>query len=128
MGAYNAGVGRENGARYDEGKLYLRKGADKTNSHELAHRMEEVVPGLRSLVREYLESRTTGETPVPLGKGYRPSEMTTKDAFWSEYCGKVYPVHTEIISMGVRGIFFESEKVWKDEDYVHFILGVLAGK
>lgn len=65
-------------------------------------------------------------------KGTR--EMGYKDEFVEHYSGKIYDgdlgmTHHEILTMGVESIFHEhnARVTDKDENYRHFIVGMLVG-
>lgn len=104
-----------------------------TASHELGHRMEQVIPGINDLCQEFLRRRTAGETPVrlkdlfPLSR-YRPDETTRKDRFVDPYMGKDYgDSATEILSMGLESVYNGTYNLWDDDpECADFILGVLA--
>lgn len=104
-----------------------------TASHELGHRMEQVIPGINDLCQEFLRRRTAGETPVrlkdlfPLSR-YRPHETTRKDRFVDPYMGKDYgDSATEILSMGLESVYNWTYNLWDDDpECADFILGVLA--
>ena len=58
---------------------------------------------------------------------YDPSEVVRIDRFKSAYMGKDYADgETEIITMGLEGIFYNSCDNWEDEEYTDFMLGLLA--
>lgn len=99
----------------------------QTMLHELGHWVEQsnrdpdVPSQLLELDRQYLERRTTAadgtrEDPVPLqklrpGHGYGRSEESRPDEFTDPYIGKTYgpagaPRSTEILTMGLEGVFF----------------------
>jgi SPP1 gp7 family putative phage head morphogenesis protein len=120
-----------NAGRIEVGLDNVRRPA--AASHELGHRMEQVVPGLNDLCQEFLRRRTAGETPVrlkdlfPLSR-YRPHETTRKDRFVHPYMGKDYgDSATEILSMGLESMYNETYNLWDyDPECADFILGVLA--
>lgn len=107
--------------------------ARSTALHELGHRMERVVPGLREAEAKFYASRTEGEPLRWLGDfypgcGYSKREVARKDDFTDAYMGKDYGGNAyELFSMGVEGTFFGKYRLWQDDpEYVDFILGVLA--
>ena len=96
--------------------------------HEVGHRFEDVVPGIRELEREFYARRTAGEPLAWMGQGYRKDELTRRDSFINPYIGKDYGGQFyEIMSMGIEGIFAQSYKMGQDPEFRNFILGVLAG-
>jgi SPP1 gp7 family putative phage head morphogenesis protein len=105
-----------------------------TVSHELAHRMEEVVPSIRDLEKQFYERRTKGEAPRTLRSltgisGYRPQEIARKDKFLDPYMGRDYNgIAYEILSMGIESLVGGKYNIVKDDpDYASFIIGLLAG-
>jgi SPP1 gp7 family putative phage head morphogenesis protein len=102
-------------------------------AHELAHRMEHVIPGIVDMEKEFYERRTAGEKLVLLkdifpDKYYEPDEKTRIDNFNHPYMGKDYGgTAYEIFSMGVEKIFFNRYNTKGDADYDSFIIGLLAG-
>ena len=110
--------------------------ADSTARHEFVHRSEYMVKGLSDVEREFLESRTSGESLSRIYKG--KDEMGYKDHFVHHYMGKIYrdKDNYEIMSTGVEGLFCGrfggfiglSNDGIQDEDMRNFVLGVLASK
>lgn len=114
-----------------------------THGHELGHAVEDIVPGVHAVLQEFLEMRTVGDTPMKLsdlfpGWGYRDEEQTRPDDFIHPYMGKRYPDATELLSMGIEFLFDplltknaqgvqKGGMLFKDRDYFHLILGILAG-
>lgn len=102
-------------------------GTVNTAVHELAHRMEYTVPGVRQLEKQFYDRRTAGETLKGLGRGYSKSEMTREDQFFNRYAGKSYNERAyEILSMGYEHL--RSYEGWNkiDPDYRAFVLGTIA--
>ncbi len=107
-----------------------------TALHELVHGVE-YKSGTRigKLENEFL-SRRAAETGGKLGKatkiGGSGDEIGIRDKLPEHYCGRVYggrtgQVHTEILSMGVEGLFHGKNGIIADKDYTQFVLGMLAG-
>ena len=109
--------------------------------HELSHRFEDVVPGIRLAVNPFLERRTTdpetGErNPLfNLYPGSREKEMSRKGGFVCDYIGKEYEgtTHTEVLSVGMESLFTGSNggligmsKDKPDLEHRDLVLGVLA--
>lgn len=103
--------------------------------HELGHRFEFVVPGIRDAEREFYERRTRGEEPVQLrvltgNKRYDADEVSKKDDFVDPYIGKYYGESGfngfEVVSMGFQYAFNSPENLMKDKDYARLIFGLLA--
>lgn len=95
--------------------------------HELGHRFEQVVPGIREAEREFYAKRTEGESLQWLGPGYARTERTRRDKFLSPYMGKDYGGQAfELVSMGFQYAYTDYEKLSQDEDMRDWILGILA--
>ncbi len=100
--------------------------------HEFGHRMEELRTTIGKLGVAYRESRTKGEKVVSLRKltgiNYSLKEKSKPDKFTHPYMGKLYTRDhvSEIISMGLEGLLLGTSDFWTDEDYIRFMLGVLA--
>lgn len=99
-----------------------------TGIHELAHRFERCVPGLRKAEQEFYARRTSGEPLKWLGRGYRPNEMTRKDNFINKYMGKDYGgTAYELASMGFEYAYTQYGKLKQDKDMLDWVLGLLFG-
>ena len=95
--------------------------------HELGHRFEQVVPGIREAEREFYAKRTEGESLQWLGPGYARTERTRRDKFLSPYMGKDYGGHAfELVSMGFEYAYTDYERLNQDEDMRDWILGILS--
>ena len=98
--------------------------------HEMGHRMEDMVPGIKKLEQEFYARRTAGEQLEWLGPGYKMSEATRKDKFLSSYMGKDYgnkeDSFYELLSMGLESAYKGSYDLAKDEDFADFIYGLIA--
>ena len=99
--------------------------------HEMGHRMEDMVPGIKKLEHEFYRRRTAGERLEWLGRGYKASETARKDKFLSAYMGKEYTggketSFYELLSMGLESVYRGSYDLTQDEDFADFIYGILA--
>jgi hypothetical protein len=113
----------------------------RTTTHELTHRMEQVVDQGRLMAEEWAHKaiRTTAPdgTPDPIkklsdltGLAYGPKEVTREDEFWSPYVGKIYGNDrgknaSEVLSMGIESLFHDRMGIM-DPASEAFTLGVLA--
>ena len=103
--------------------------ANRTSVHELGHRFEYTVDGIREAEKEFYEKRTDGEQPVWLGKGYGRDEVTRKDDFIDPYMGKDYNGRAyELVSMGFECAYCDPAKLAQDADMEAWIYGLLALK
>ena len=103
-------------------------------AHEMAHRMEAVVEGVKEMEKSFYDRRTEGEKLRSLRsltgiRGYRAEEMAKKDKFLNPYMGRDYSGRAyEILSMGVESLAGGPYDIIKDDpDYAAFIVGLLAG-
>ena len=95
--------------------------------HELGHRFEQVVRGIREAEQEFYAKRTAGESLQWLGPGYSTRERTRKDKFISPYMGKDYGGQAfELVSMGFQYAYTDYDKLSTDPDMRDWILGLLA--
>lgn len=113
--------------------------------HEMSHRMEEVVSGVKDLERAFLVRRTTREdgtreelTPLygNSQNGQGDVELARPDSFVNAYIGKDYGKGedaTEVLSMGTESLFAGTNgglvgagNYQADEDMRAFVLGVYA--
>ena len=95
--------------------------------HELGHRFEHVVPGIREAEQSFYAERTAGESLQWLGPGYARNEVTRRDKFISPYMGKDYGGQGfELVSMGFQYAYTDYDKLSQDEDMRDWILGILA--
>jgi hypothetical protein len=92
--------------------------------------MEDMVPGIKKLEKEFYNKRTQGEALKWLGPGYKQTEKTRFDNFLSPYMGKDYgnkdDSFYELLSMGLESVFAGSYDLAKDADYANFIYGIIA--
>ncbi|MDF5756649.1 phage minor capsid protein [Spongiactinospora sp. TRM90649] len=133
----------------DEGGGGSGNGAFSSSSaevflHEMGHRMEAYVPGLRDLeftmVRRRATKDGTLEKPVQMRtadpySGYGSHEMTYRDDWPEPYIGKTYespndqdPARQswEIFQMGLQDLFGRGDRKFGDLDLERFMLGVLG--
>jgi phage putative head morphogenesis protein, SPP1 gp7 family len=103
-------------------------------AHEMAHRMEAVVDGVKGMEKSFYDRRTEGEKARTLRsltgiRGYGADEIAKKDKFLNPYMGRDYSGRAyEILSMGVESLAGGSYDIVKDDpDYAAFIVGLLAG-
>ena len=114
-----------------EGIIAISGGSEastfSTALHELGHRMEDAVPGIREAEKAFYDRRTQGESLVWMGTGYRKDEVTRVDNFISEYMGKDYGgAYYELVSMGFEYAFTDPDKLMKDPDMAEWIYGLLV--
>lgn len=117
--------------------------------HELGHKIENEVPGVREKALAFLRHRIGDEKPVDLhdvsaemgntgdeNVHQKGKEFGVKDQFdryfkgiAPYYCGKSYERGaTEIVSMGLEALYSNpAEFCAKDPEYAHFIMGVVRG-
>lgn len=117
----------------------------KTGVHELGHRMESLRPKIVEAERVFYNRRTQGESLQTIYPG-RPdleNEVGRPDKFGSLYMGKDYsankngslgfdPGAYEVLTMGMEDVMRQDGalpsylKPGQDDDYLQFILGILA--
>lgn len=102
-----------------------------TAYHEMGHRMEALKPEVHKVLLEFYDRRTEGYEFEKLSKvtgisGYADSEVTKTDNFLNPYMGKDYGRDaTELLSMGIEGLFSGKYDLEKDREYANLILGIL---
>lgn len=108
-----------------------------TTAHELSHRWESSVPGIKAMENDFVTRRTTTDGVrdklVDLG-GRMRGEKTRPDSFANAYVGKEYNDGSrEALSCGVEALFagkygglIGTSGSKPDHDMRSFILGVLA--
>lgn len=116
-----------------------------TPYHEIGHLVEFFSPDLVRIEKEFIESRTKGEAETQLktifpGFGYGAREKTKPDHFISPYIGKSYKEATEVLSMGLEGLFEPGngmlqridengkhiyKKITDDEEFLNLIVGLI---
>lgn len=98
--------------------------------HELGHRMEYRVPGIKDVERQFYERRTAGQELKWLGEPYDQAEVTRADKFLDAYMGKDYRPKGgdawELLSMGAEALFEGTYDLAKDHDFYDFIMGMLV--
>lgn len=122
---------------------------EETNVHELAHRMEVSVPGLRELEFAYVRARAMSRGRVQRAKklktifpnsGYDADEWAFEDHWADAYAGKTYEqttggysrggdptgYHWELLSTGVEDLYGGRPRFDRGMGIQHFTLGVLA--
>lgn len=107
-----------------------------TVAHEFAHAIEDSVPGIKQIEKEFYDRRTKGEKAEFLGKltgqyGYSRKEIAKPDKFLDPYMGKDYSNSSknpnyELLSMGMSYLYNKPDQLVKDKDYMNFVLGCLA--
>lgn len=101
--------------------------AFKTAIHELGHRMEDAVPGIKQSEKDFYDRRTKGEELKWLGRPYGKNEKARKDDFINPYMGKDYGGDGyELVSMGFEMAYTRPELLAKDPDMESWIYGILA--
>lgn len=117
-------------------------GKVKTGVHELGHRMEEVRPLITEAEYGFYKRRTAGESLqkiYPNGSAALQKEVARFDQFGNPYMGKDYGGQAyEILSMGMEDLMRQDGAMPQylkpgtddvpgtDDDYLHFILGIMA--
>lgn len=132
---HSAGFGITLKPKWNNGRAYYAPGTGEirvderrgTCIHELGHRFEQVVPGIREAEQAFYAERTAGESLQWLGPGYSTREVTRRDKFLSPYMGKDYGGQAfELVSMGFQYAYTDYERLSQDEDMRDWILGILA--
>ena len=115
--------------------------------HEIGHMVEHLNPNALRISRTFVADRTAGETSIPLQQlfpsaKYKIHETTKKDNFVSPYIGKDYAGASEVLSMGLEGVFCGSKfekrviqnngkndveyaKIEDDEEFLNLIIGLI---
>ncbi|MGI5196572.1 phage minor capsid protein [Streptomyces sp. CA-288835] len=118
--------------------------AAEVATHELGHRMEQYVPGLRELEYTLVRRRATNngvlEPPREMsalypGSKYRTGELTYEDQWADAYTGKTYErgapddpasVSSEAFQVGLQDLFGRSGRNFGGLELQQFVLGCLA--
>lgn len=102
-------------------------GGYETAVHELGHRMEYSIPGIKDAERAFYARRTAGESLEWMGTGYNRNEKTRKDNFLNKYMGKDYGGNAfELVSTGFQYAFCKPDLLVKDADMAEWIFGLLS--
>ncbi|MBC1824219.1 phage minor head protein [Listeria seeligeri] len=113
-----------------KGVSIIRAGTSETKStiiHEMMHHFEVSVPGLLAAEKLFYDRRTKGYDLVQLGYPYDDQEVARLDKFVIGYIGKDYAgTGYEIMSVGLQEMMEANTRIYRDTDYIHFILGMLA--
>lgn len=117
-----------------------------TAYHEIGHLVQSANPEVLRIEKEWVESRTKDEKFVRLKdifplSGYRNGEVVKKDNFVSPYIGKYYDDFTEVLTVGLEGVFnkeksytksfnkttweYETKKITDDEEFLHLVIGLI---
>ena len=132
---HSSGFGIKLKPKWNNGRAYYSPGTGEirvderrgTCIHELGHRFEQVVPGIREAEQAFYAERTAGESLEWMGPGYAYSERTRKDKFISKYMGKDYGGQAfELVSMGFQYAYTDYDRLSTDEDMRDWILGILS--
>ena len=109
-----------------------------TVAHEFAHALENSVPKIRELEKEFYDRRTKGEQSQSMrsltgNRDYGWDEVAKPDKFLNPYMGKDYSSRGaghdyELLSMGMTYLYDKPDELTKDKDYMNFVLGCLAYK
>ncbi|TMR97545.1 phage minor capsid protein [Nonomuraea basaltis] len=112
--------------------------------HELGHRMEDYVPGLRELEYTFVRRRATSngtlEKREQLKKlhaysSYASDEVTYRDEWADAYAGKTYEsakpddpagVSSEVFQVGLQDVFARSSERFGGIELQRFVLGLLG--
>lgn len=124
-------------AYYAQHRNEMRLGnSPSTALHELAHRIEAEIPDLHEKLLEFYDKRTEKDTLQRLKDitvlDYADYEVTKADRWSDPYIGRYYEYGgdrfaTEILSMGLEGLFFGKHGIWsKDPELLKFIYGLVV--
>lgn len=125
--------------------LDIKRNGPSVFVHEMQHRMEDIHPNLKELMRNFYVEKTKGKKPKWLGSGYNKDEIfiDIEGGWTDDYMGKFYNiagrkgnsmdnVGWEIGTMALEMIAFDVHQQRKrldffQKDVYHFMLGVMAG-
>ena len=117
-----------------------------TAYHEIGHLVQSANPEVIRIEKEWVASRTKDEKFVKLKdifpfSGYGNGEVVKKDNFVSPYIGKYYDDFTEVLTVGLEGIFnkekrytksfdktkweYETKKITDDKEFLHLVIGLI---
>lgn len=117
---------------------------EEINVHEMGHRMEQQIPGLRALEFAWVRRQTTGAdgqleptqrlADLRRNSGYEDHEVARPDRFNEAYTGKEYALNAddpaayswEAFQVGLQEAFGSTREFSGESDLVPFTLGVLA--
>jgi len=134
----DGGTGRAHYSEDRTGGGTIRLSGDAAVAiHELAHRMEDVVPGLAQMETAFYERRTANSPLKNLNQiypsaGYKGDERARPDEFFSAYVGKDYGSKRfyEVMSMGMQAVAKGDHGTNApdriDHDYAAFVFGALT--
>ena len=98
--------------------------------HEMAHRMEKLIPEIVTIEKQFYERRTKGETLQQLQKidpRYSADEVVRVDHFISPYMGKDYGGSAyELLSMGMEALYCGTMQLEQDPEYCDMVWGILS--
>lgn len=114
--------------------------------HEIGHMVEWGNKDAERISREFIKKRTEGERLVSLleifpGSGFNYTEVTKPDDFISPYIGKEYRSGTEVLSMGLQGIYtpesafvkkrnpdgsLDKKLITDDPEFLNLIIGLIV--
>ena len=117
-----------------------------TPYHKIGHLVQWANPEVVRIEKEWVDRRTQNDEYVTMDQAlgtegmYDRDEVTKPDAFVSPYVGKYYDNSTEVLSMGLEGLFVNEgyfkkldryeKKVWssldEDPEMLHLTLGLLV--
>jgi hypothetical protein len=122
-------------------------GAVEVAAHELGHRMEQYIPGLKQLEYTFVRRRNmvgdglrSPQNIANLQPHYDPAarEMTYDDHWADPYTGKTYEMHnevtkndpagisSEVFQVGLQDLYGRGTKKFGDDELQAFVLAVLA--
>lgn len=111
-------------------------GRRSTMVHEMFHRAEHLIEGVRKTEKEIYRRRTKGskKRPIHFSKHYRIKEYCRRNRWLGskangsgEYMGKHYDSgYYEIGTMGMEGIIFGTYPIENDLEVYDLVLGILA--
>lgn len=121
------------GTMHDENDLI------RVIAHEMGHRSEDVVPGIKETEWVWEQRRTYTGNDVVYGsrevaatghRDYGPGESGRADEYLTPYIGRSYgdspTSFHEVLSVGMESLLTGSNRLWEDPDYRSLILGMLG--
>jgi hypothetical protein len=141
-GSYRAHAG-------GSGVQIARSDQARTVAHEIGHCLEDQLPGIVAVEKEFLAGRAGSETPKRFKElfpdsNYEEHEQGVEDEFGryfsvaesggrfnksaARYVGKSYPDRSEVLSMGLEALYVDPVGfAQKDPEYFKLIIGLLKG-